>query len=415
MPEFLQLAPLEEALNKLLTHLEAQPEPEWVPLSEAWERVIFSDVLAPYPLPSFPRSTVDGFAVRAQDTFGANESLPGYLKLAGEAPMGAATNIALQPGACVLIHTGGMLPENADAVVMVEYTQMARGDEVEILRAAAEGENIIKIGEDVTAGERVIPRGRKLRPAEIGGLAALGISRVQVACKPRVAILSSGDEVVPVDQPVGPGQVRDINTHTLTALVQQSGGEVVSYGILPDKVEILAHTAQIALAENDMLVITAGSSASTRDLTAEVVNTLGQPGVLVHGVNIRPGKPTILAACGIAGKRKPVIGLPGNPVSALVIAGLFITPVIRFLLGMETEQLRPSMLARLAINLPSQSGREEWLPVRLVHSQEGLMAEPVFGKSNLIFTLVRADGTLRIPPNAAGLSAGEIVEVFLYT
>jgi len=415
MPEFLQLAPLEEALHKLLTNLEAQPEPEWVPLSEAWERVIFSDVLAPYPLPSFPRSTVDGFAVRAQDTFGSNESLPGYLKLVGEVLMGAATKIALQPGTCALIHTGGMLPEKADAVVMVEYTQMVRKDEVEILRAAAEGENTIKIGEDVAAGECVIPRGRKLRPAEVGGLAALGFSQVQVARKPRVAVLSSGDEVVPVDHPIGAGQVHDINTHTLTALIKQSGGEAISYGILPDQVESLTHTAQQALAENDMLIITAGSSASTRDLTAEVVNTLGQPGVLVHGVNIRPGKPTILAACDHAGKRKPVIGLPGNPVSALVIAGLFITPVIRLLLGMETQHILPSKPARLAVNFPSQTGREEWLPVRLIQSQEGLLAEPVFGKSNLIFTLVRADGTVRIPPDVTGLTAGEIVEVFLYT
>jgi molybdopterin molybdotransferase len=415
MPEFLTLTPYEEALQKLISNLKVQPEPEWVPLTQAWGRVTFSDVLAPYPLPSFPRSTVDGYAVRAQDTFGASESLPIYLTLAGEIPMGAAAEITLQPGSCALIHTGGMLPEKADAVVMVEYTQIPRTDEVEILRAAAEGENIIKIGEDVAAGECVIPLGRRLRPAEVGGLAALGISQIQVSRKPRVAILSSGDEVVPVDQPVEPGQVRDTNTHTLSALVQQAGGEPKLYGILPDKVAALTQAAQVALFECDMLVITAGSSASTRDLTADVINALGQPGVLVHGVNIRPGKPTILAVCNQTGKQKPVIGLPGNPVSALVIAGLFITPVIRLLLGIDTEQLIPSKLARLSINLPSQSGREEWLPVRLIQSPEGWLAEPVFGKSNLIFTLVRADGMLRIPPNAAGLAAGEIVEVFLYT
>jgi molybdopterin molybdotransferase len=306
-----------------------------------------------------------------------------------------------------------MLPEGANAVVMVEHTQTVRPGEVEVLRAVAVGENVLKAGEDVTAGETVIAAGQRLGAPEIGGLMALGVTRLPVARKPRVGILSSGDEVVNPEQEPAPGQVRDVNAFTSSALVESAGGFPVRCGIVPDQVESIRRAAADAMAHTDMTVITAGSSASTRDLTAQVLNELGRPGVLVHGVNVRPGKPTILAVC----DGKPMIGLPGNPVSALVIAGLFVVPVIEKLLGMSQARLRPSVTARLALNLPSQAGREDWVAVRLRPDEqkpEGpFLAEPVFGKSNLIFTLARADGLVRIPPDATGLSQGEMVQVFL--
>jgi molybdopterin molybdotransferase len=443
MPEFLKLSPPTEALQTLLRALpDREPAAQNVDTALALGRVLAAEVRAPHPLPEFPRSTVDGYAVRARDTFGASESQPGYLTLIGEVPMGAVPAFALTTGACALIHTGGMLPEGADAVMMLEYTQVVHHGEttkkisvnsvnsvvnteteIELSRAVAEGENVLRVGEDVAADQVVLAAGTHLRPAEIGGCMALGITCLRVATKPKIGIISSGDEVVPPEQSPRPGQVRDVNSYSLAALVEAAGGEPVQFGIVPDSLEMMQAAAAQALIKCDALVITAGSSASARDTTAEAIASLGAPGVLVHGVNVRPGKPTILAVCG----GKAVIGLPGNPVSALVIAGLFVVPVIGKLLGAKPKP-RPSVLAKLTVNVPSQAGREDWVAVKLlvngdwgiVNSELGMMdraarylAEPVFGKSNLIFSLAAADGLVRIPPDATGVSAGEVVEVVM--
>jgi molybdopterin molybdotransferase len=410
MPEFLRLSTPDQALQALLVSLTTCLPSEQVATTHALGRVTAQAVVAPHALPPFTRSSVDGFAVRASDTYGASDSLPAYLTLVGEISMGVNPTMTLSPAQCALIHTGGMLPENADAVVMVEHTQLTRPGEVEILRTVAVGENVLVLGEDVKEGEVVIPVGTRLRPAEIGGLMALGMTQVLVTRKPRLGIISSGDEVVPPEADPNPGQVRDVNSYALAALMIDTGAVPVLYGITPDRADALQAIAEQALAECDGVVITAGSSVSTRDLTAEVINALGKPGVLVHGVNVRPGKPTILANC----NGKAVIGLPGNPVSALVIAGLFIVPVVESLLGLRRSNPRPSVTACLAVNVASQTGREEWVPVRLTHTGEEYIADPVFGKSNLIFTLVRANGLVRIPPDATGLSAGERVEVRLF-
>lgn len=418
MPEFLRLIPPDEARAALFSALpDPAPVPETVDSILALGRIAAEDVTAPHPLPAFSRTAVDGYAVRAADTYGASESLPAYLTVVGEVLMGAAPQFALSSGQAAVIHTGGMLPDGADAAVMLEYTQRVEAGcapvkEIEILRPAAVGENVIGVGEDVARGQVVLPRGRMIRPAEIGGLMALGITSLSVARRPRVGILSSGDEVIPPQSEPNPGQVRDVNSYSLSALVTQAGGEPVRYGILPDNMETMQAAARRALDECDLVVLTAGSSASARDLTAEVIGSLGTPGVLVHGVNVRPGKPTILGVCG----GKAVIGLPGNPVSALVIASLFVVPVIQRLLGLPRQPRHPSLTARLTINVPSQAGREDWVAVRLLPSEsEGgavALAEPVFAKSNLIFSLTTADGLVRIPPDATGLSAGESVAVY---
>lgn len=426
MPEFLTLLPPDEARSRLLAHLSApvvDSEPRAV--DSALGRVAAEDVIAPHPLPEFPRTTVDGYAVRAADTFGATDSMPAYLRLIGEVPMGDESSFVIEPGQCALIHTGGMLPEGADAVVMLEYTQQTSEvstdpqglpREIEIFRSVADGENIIRIGEDVAKGQIVIPKGTVLRPAEIGGLMALGITSLRVARLVRVGLISTGDEVIEPGQKPRPGQVRDINSYTLGALVEKSGGVAIRYGIVGDRFEVLKEAAAKALNECDVVIITAGSSASTRDMTAEVIRRLGEPGVLVHGVNTRPGKPTILGASG----GKAVIGLPGNPVSALVNGYLFVVPVIEKLLG-ALPGPKPSIQAKLTVNLPSQAGREDWWPVKLklepfdvARGGSGKwVADPIFGKSNLIFTLAAADGLLKIHADATGLSAGEIVEVML--
>lgn len=410
MPEFLELLPPSDALKLLLSNL---PEPavpyEMTATIDSLGRVTAAAVISPEPLPSFARSTVDGFAVQAADTFGASDSLPAYLSLIGEVPMGKPVEVSIRQGQAVTIHTGGMLPEGADAVVMLEHTQMAGPAELEVLRAVPAGENILHPGEDVLAGQEVIPKGVRLRPAEIGGLLALGLLEVAVARLPRIAVLSSGDEVVAPDKKPQAGQVRDINSYSLSALVQAQGGEPVRFGIIPDDAGAVEEVLRKALNECDAVVITAGSSASARDLTSSVVDRMGRPGVLVHGVNVRPGKPTILAVC----DGKPVIGLPGNPVSALVIAGLFVTPIIQRLLGIQNPRPLPAVTARLAINIPSQAGREDWIPVKLRVEASSYQAEPIFFKSNLIFTLAQADGLAFIPADATGRSAGETIEVFL--
>ena len=409
MPEFLTLLPPDQARDELLSHLSAPTiDPVSVDVAQALSRFTAADVFAPHPLPDFRRTTVDGFAVRARDTFGASDSLPAYLNLVGEVPMGGTPAFELGAGQCALIHTGGMLPNGADAVVMIEYTQSAQSSEIEIFKSVADGENVINIGEDVAQNQLVIPQGTQLRPAEIGGLMALGITKIAVARKPRIGLISTGDEVIEPEKSPRPGQVRDINSYTLGALVEKSGGEAIRYGIFSDQFSVLKDAAAKALSECDAVIITAGSSASTRDMTADVIRTLGEPGVLVHGINTRPGKPTILGVC----NGKAVIGLPGNPVSALVNGYLFVVPVIEKLLS-ALPKPKASVQAILTVNLPSQAGREDWWPVKLVVSDRGYLAEPIFGKSNLIFTLASANGLLRIHPDATGLSAGEQVQVVL--
>ena len=412
MPEFLRLQTPADALARLL---DALPEDvglgvQTLPAQEALGRVLAEDLRAPHALPPFPRSSVDGYAVRATDTFGASASLPAYLHLAGEVSMGTLTTLELTRGTAALVHTGGMVPSGADAVVMVEDTQISRPDEIEVLRPAAPGMNVLQLGEDVQPGETVLLRGSRLRPQEIGGLMALGFTRVSVVRAPRVGILSTGDEVVAPDADPLPGQVRDVNTYTLAAIVTQAGGEPVLYGILPDRREALEAAAREAHAACDVVLITAGSSVSTRDITSEIIATLGPPGILAHGVALKPGKPTILAVC--AGK--PVIGLPGNPVSALVVAGLFVAPLLRRMLGLRAPRLSPHVHARLTTNIPSEAGREDYVPVRVTGDEGSFHAEPVFGKSNLIFTLVRADGLVRVPADANGLAAGALIEVLLF-
>jgi molybdopterin molybdotransferase len=413
MPEFLTLLPPDEARTLLLSYL-SKPitDSELIDVPSSLGRILAEDIVAPHPLPDFQRSTVDGYVVRAGDTHGASDSLPAYLNLIGEVPMGDAPAFEIRSGQCALIHTGGMLPDGAEAVVMLEYTQSVQKEEIEIFRAVADGENVIRVGEDVAQGQVIQAEGSLMRPAEIGGLMALGILKVRVAKKPQVGLISTGDEVIDPGQSPRPGQVRDVNSFTLGALVEKSGGIAKHYGIISDEFDALKNAAAKALSECNAVIITAGSSASTRDRTADVIRSLGAPGILVHGINTRPGKPTILGVC----DGKAVIGLPGNPVSALVNGYLFVVPVIEKLLG---ALLRPkaTVVARITVNLSSQAGREDWWPVRLHPSPSGrggeADAEPIFGKSNLIFTLASADGLLRIPADATGLSAGELVEVFL--
>ena len=409
MPELLDLRPPDEAWRIFREHFDPQVAAERVPVREALGRVLAENLTAPHDLPGFPRCNMDGYALRAADTYGASPGLPAYLDVVGEVLRGEAPTLQIGPGQCGLVHTGSMLPPGADAVVMVELTQPVDERSIEVLKPVAAGENVIQVGEDVRQGDAVLAAGHRLRPQDLGGPLALGITAVSVARRPRVAILSQGDELVEPEQEPCPGQVRDINSTTLAALTEQAGGVPLRQPIVGDDLEALQAAAAAALAQADVLVMSAGSSVSARDVTAQVIGSLGEPGVLVHGVSIRPGKPTILAVC----DGKAAFGLPGNPVSAMNTFRLFVTPAIHLLQGAEPQPPR-TVPARLARNVASSTGRQDHVQVRLEERDGELWAVPIFGKSNLIYTLIRSDGEFVIPLDNGGMTEGETVTVLLH-
>ena len=391
-----------------------RPGEERLSLEEALGRITSREILSPEDLPPFPRSTVDGYAVRAADTFGATETLPAYLRVKGEIPMGEAPRQALGPGEALRIATGGMLPAGADAVLMLEHATEAAGELLEAVRSVAPGENVIQRGEDVARGERLLPPGHALRPQDLGALAGLGILEVWVYRKPRVAILSTGNEVVDPSVQPRPGEIRDINAYNLTGLVLKEGGIPLRMGIVPDEREALARALREALTAAQVVLLSGGSSVGTRDLTPQVIREAGPPGVLVHGVSIRPGKPVILARVGDV----PVFGLPGHPAAVTVAFELFVQPVLEKLRGEASvpglQGLRTrTVRARMARNLASSPGREDHVRVALELRDGELWAVPLLGKSGLITTLVRAAGTVVIPLTRMGIEQGEWVDVRL--
>ena len=406
---FFRVQPLPVAMSELLERWQPRRRQEIAATAAALGRTLAAAPTAPSDLPAFARSSMDGYAVRAGDTFGASESLPAYLRRVGRVAMGEVALQTIARGECAEIATGAMLPPNADAVVMVEHTQTVGADAIECLRAVAPGENVIQIGEDFARGDEVLPVGRRLRPQDIGALLALGIVEVTISQPPHVHILSGGDELVAPDETPGPAQIRDINSHTLAALVMQAGGEARLFGIAPDSQAEYAARAKEAFAEADILVLTAGSSVSARDLTRQVISDLGAPGIFQHGLAIKPGKPTILAICdGV-----PALGLPGNPVSALLVARETLLPLIARQLGAEAA-IPGTRRARLTDGIASVSGRADSVPVRLERDDEGgWLAQPIFGKSNLIATLAGADGLVTLDLDASGLPTGSEVEVAL--
>ncbi|SDL61693.1 gephyrin-like molybdotransferase Glp [Nonomuraea jiangxiensis] len=378
---------------------------EQVPLSRALHRVPAADITAPAALPGFARSTVDGFAVRAMDTYGASDGLPSYLDLIGAVRMGAAPTVAVRAGGCVAMPTGGVIPDGADAVVMVEYTAETMPGTIEVTRPVAPGGGIVRADEDVVAGGVLAPAGRPLRAPDLGFLAAAGVTTVAVHRRPRVAIISTGDEVVPPGTvELAAGQVRDATASALAGLVADAGGEPVIAGIVPDEPGALKERLTEILAESDLVVVSAGSSVGARDETAGAVAAIGD--IWCHGIAIKPGKPTLLAEC----SGVPLVGLPGNPLSALVVFGQVGIPLLWRIAGCEAPPPQPSTRARLSRDLASAAGR---LDVVQVAVRDGV-AEPIFGPSALLSVLTRADGYMIVPEPATGLDAGTEVEVILY-
>lgn len=380
------------------------------PLSAALHRVLAEEVISPEALPGFRRASMDGFAVRARDTFGASESLPAFLQVVGEIGMGTAPAEAVRPGQAVRIATGGMLPEGADAVVMVEYCHAPDAGTVEVSRAVSPLENVIGPEDDVRKGERILAAGKRLRPQELGLLAGLGLEAVAVLPAPVVAVLSTGDELVPVNQSPRPGQVRDINSHTLSAFCTRWGAVPVGLGLVPDRFEQLRDRLVEGLERADSVWISGGSSVGTRDLTVQVLESIEGMEILAHGVSISPGKPTILARM----DRRTVWGLPGHVASALVVAEVLLRPFLRSLSGLPPETAPSAVVeAELRRNIESSPGRDDFIRVQLRREDGRLWADPLFGKSGLISPLARADGLVRVDRFTEGLYQGDRVRVQL--
>jgi molybdopterin molybdotransferase len=401
----------EQARQHLLDVVPVGIEP--VASTRALGRVVAEDLYSQIHLPHFHRAAMDGYAVRADDTFGASTSLPAYLKLVGAVEMGKEVTRPLAKGEAMRISTGGMLPPDSDGVVMVEYTEEVPENRVEIQRGVSPWKNVIQIGDDIKKGELVFPRGRRLRGHDLGALTGIGISTLKVHQKPRVALISTGDEIVEAERHPLPGQVRNINQHSLAGLIEACGADLRDLGVYRDQRDSLTQALNTALGSADLVLLSGGSSVGIRDLALEVILSLPEVRIIFHGISVSPGKPTLFAK--VAGI--PLLGLPGYPVSALVIFDLFGAPLIRKLGGEDLTgvgKITKTTHAVLKTNIASQTGREDYVRVSLTQHQDRVYAEPLPHKSGAIFTLVRADGMIKIDLNQEGIEQGEEVEVILF-
>lgn len=423
MKPFLML----QSVESVIDHIQTFPflGEEHVPLDDALGRCLARSFSATENLPGFDRSTVDGFACRARDVFGAQEGNPALVECMADCPMGEVPSITLEEGQAARILTGGMLPQGADCVVMVEYSRPAGGKLIEITRSQAPGDNVIFRDDDAAAGSLLLKAGHRLRPQDIGLLAAFGIVDVEVRRKPLVAVLSTGDEVVAASETPPPGKIRDVNAHSIAALCREAGAQAVRAGIVNDDAARLKAAVARLAETNDLVVVSGGSSAGMRDHTVEIFESLPQAQLLVHGVAISPGKPFILATATVNGRHICLVGLPGHVTSALICARVFLTPLLQHLQGYAGSAKPPQVPAVLTRSVASAQGRRDYLRVRLhpLPAQQALRpqsgnalqpmyeAEPIMGASGLISGIAAADGLMICPENREGYDAGDTVLV----
>jgi molybdopterin molybdotransferase len=405
MKDFLEVVTAAKALN-LIQSFPAGPRPETVSVDGAWTRILAADIIADEPIPHFSRSTVDGYAVKAKDTLGAKDHSPAPLRYQGEVRVAEKPSLMLQEGSCIYVNTGSMIPDGADAVLMQEHARRSL-DLVEVTRIIRKGENIFSRGEDIATGELVLQQGKRLSFSDVGVLAALGISKVPVFQRPLCAIISSGDEIVPVEEQPVPGTVRDINRYTVAAILARYGARPHFAGIARDNMKEVCSILK-SCKDFDTILVSGGSSKGERDFIIDAIEDLGGR-IVFHGVNVKPGKPTIFGE--VWGK--PIFGLPGHPLSCLMATVRFVVPLLRLLTGMTDTGDRITR-ALLATNVPSSPGIEEYVGVILRGKGKGFTATPVFTRSSAISPLARASGYIIIPASSEGLEKGEEVEVRLF-
>ncbi len=405
--ELFKVVDINEAKRIIDENFKIEARSEKVNISKALGRVLYKDVISQENIPGFRRSTVDGYAIRSKDTAGASEAIPALFELRGEVRMGEEAKVKLDlPGDCAYVPTGGMLPEGADSVVMIEYSEKLDDSTILISTSSYPGENLVEIDEDVAAGELVISKGTRIRPYEIGVLSSLGIIEVDVCKKLSCGIVSTGDEVIEPSKTPASGQVRDINTYLLSSLVEECGAEPVIYGIYNDDFEELKTAITKAVQECDIVLISGGSSVGNKDQTLQAIKALKNSKVLVHGIAVKPGKPTLIGKA----EEKIIFGLPGHPLACAVIFKIIVQHYISRVYVQEEANYPIS--CSFAINYHKAKGREEFLPVKLEQREEGLTAVPVISKSGIISAFSKAYGYIRINKNVEGIREGE--KVFVY-
>jgi putative molybdopterin biosynthesis protein len=410
--QFLEVVSPEEARARFERHLDLAPLPgESVTLEDARTRVLCGDVIAPVDAPPFDRSNVDGFALRAADTVGASEASPKIFTLNAEViACGHVPALTVMPGTCTAIATGGVIPRGADAVVMIEQTELIEEGHprIELRRAATPGQLVSYAGSDIARGETLLRRGTRIGAREIGMLAACGLDRIEVVRRPRVAVISTGDELVEPGRPLRPAGVYDSNGAIIAAAVAEAGGEPLAYGSLRDDAAVLEKTVREALAASDMVVLSGGTSKGAGDLSHRVVSRLGKPGILVHGVALKPGKPLCLGVVG----DKPIVVLPGFPTSAIFTFHAFAAPIIRARAGLPPESAE-TISARVPVRIASELGRKEFVLVSLIEREEGTIAFPTGKGSGAVTSFSQADGFIEIDALASALNADSDVQVTL--
>lgn len=408
--ELFNVVSVNEAQDILNEKFYYKLEKEEINLEKAIGRILYEDIISKVNVPEFRRSTVDGYAVNCRDVAGASESIPAMLNLKGEVLMGELADHSIDlPGECVYVPTGGMIPDGADAVVMIEYTEKLDEETILINSTCANGDNVVQIGDDISINEVVIKKGTKLRPYEIGVLSSLGFTEIPVFKKPKVGIISTGDEIVGINEIPKLGQVRDINTYLLYSSVLQDETEPINYGVVKDEYELLKNTVDKALKQCDLVLISGGSSVGVKDQTIKVIDSFEESEVLVHGIAIKPGKPTIISkVCG-----KAVFGLPGHPLSCAIIYQIIVKNFINKLQNNIDKEY--PVQCRFSINYHKAKGREEYLPVVLKSVDNEFIAEPIFSKSGLITGFSKAYGYIRIDKNIEGLREGEKVLVYKFS
>ncbi|MDF2890207.1 MAG: molybdopterin molybdotransferase MoeA [Clostridia bacterium] len=406
--KLLKVDTIQQVLEKMEYHFgDIELKGEVINIEVAVGRTAKEDTFSQYNIPDFNRSTVDGYAIVASDTFGVTDSIPVFLDVIGQVEMGKSTDIVISKGKAAYVPTGGMVPKGADAVIMIEHIEEMDSSTIAAYSSTAPGENVIKIGDDISKGDQLIHKGKQIRPQDIGVLTAAGIRQITVFEKPKAAVISTGDEIADPFGEIQYGEVRDINTYTLAAMLEEMGAAVTIKSVIKDEYELLKSAVEAALIDNHIVIISGGSSVGTKDVTAKVIESMGEPGVFVHGMAVKPGKPTIVGKA----MGKALFGLPGHPVSAVIVFKVLIGHFMARLMNKENFKLQ--IPAVCSVNVHSSPGKETFQMVELEQTENGYAAIPLHGKSGAISLVSRAQGFVRIPHNKEGISKGETVMVEL--